>query len=242
MQLLNFILVGALSTSLATAQTLKACTNLFTTSSGDRYVLSRAVELGPYLQCDYFHDTAGAYCFYRTSDYALSHYPNTSLPVDSNPSCPDPLPDASAAGQYIITVPTGNPGLVNCVTLLGAAADGTKVGIKSCDGRHGYPNQVWTFDGFAMKQGNFCLDVTNGSNTNGVKLQVWTCAAGNTNQRFTHAGGDLLYFPDDRFTWAGKNKCVDLTDGSVADSNPLQIWDCDSANTNQNWFLNVDFP
>ncbi|KAH8818637.1 ricin B lectin domain-containing protein [Flagelloscypha sp. PMI_526] len=226
MKLFDFIGITAVSTVLVTAQTLKACTGGFYIPSGDRYVLTRAAKIDSYLQCDYLHDngaagSTGAYCFYRTSDYALSHYPNTPLPLDSNPSCPDPLPDVVNTGKYIITVPTISTALVNCVTLLSAAADGTKVGIKSCDGRHGFPSQLWTFDGYTMKQGNFCLDVPNGNTTNGVKLQVWTCSGGDTNQQFTHPGGDLLYYPNDRFTWAGTNKCVDLTGGSVADSTPL---------------------
>ncbi|KAJ6571960.1 ricin B lectin domain-containing protein [Mycena capillaripes] len=237
--------------TLVSAQTLRACNNFITTSDGDRYQLTAARELGPYFQCDYLHDngdgsSSGTNCFYRTSDFALSHFPNTSLPVDSNAACPDPLPNAPDAGQYIIKVPSSDPGPGNCVTILGAstgtAGNGAAVGIKLCDGRHGNPGQVWTFDGFTISQNNFCWDVTDGVNANGAKIQVWSCANGNTNQRFTHAGGDLENFPDDRFTWAGKNKCVDLTDGSVVDGNQLQVWDCIASNTNQNWLLEVHFP
>ncbi|KAH8818653.1 ricin B lectin domain-containing protein [Flagelloscypha sp. PMI_526] len=247
MRLPSFIFLSVIATFLVSAQTLKACANFLTVPNGNRYILTRGIVLGPYLQCDYFFDeqngsSTSAYCFYRTSDYALSHYPHTSLPVDSNPGCVDPLPNAPAAGQYHITVPTSPSGIRQCAIVLGSLANGAKVGIKTCDGRHNYPNQIWTFDGYAFKQGNFCLDVTNGNNANGVKLQVWTCGSGNANQQFSHAGGNLLFYPNDRFTWVGKNKCVDLTGGSVADSNPLQIWDCDPANTNQKWTLQVHHP
>ncbi|KAJ7669237.1 ricin B lectin domain-containing protein [Mycena polygramma] len=241
--------------ALVSAQTFRACNNFITTSDGDRYQLTRAAESGAYFQCDYLHDngdgsSSGTYCFYRTSDYKLSHYPNTSLPVDSNAACPDPLPNAPAAGKYIIKVPSSDGGPGNCATLIGAstgtAGNGAAIGIKLCDGRHAYPGQVWTFNGYTISQNisqtNFCWDVTNGANTNGAKLQAWTCANGNTNQRFTHVGGDLAYFPNDKFTWAGKNKCVDLTGGSVVDGNQLQVWDCIAGNTNQNWLLEVNFP
>ncbi|KAH8827045.1 hypothetical protein DL96DRAFT_1229413, partial [Flagelloscypha sp. PMI_526] len=171
---------------------------------GDVFQLTRGVELGQYFQCDYFHDygngsSTGTYCFYRTSDYGLTHYPNTPLRVDSNPVCPDPMPNAPDAGQFILKVPSSDPGPGNCATILGAsegtAGNGSTVGIKLCDGRHNYFGQKWTFDGYNIRQGNLCLDVTNGSNTNGAKLQVWTCFPENTNQRWSHVGGDLLYFP-----------------------------------------------
>ncbi|KAJ7237130.1 hypothetical protein C8J57DRAFT_1375951 [Mycena rebaudengoi] len=240
----KFLLLAGFA-AFVSAQTLRACNNFITTSDGDRYQLTSARKLMPYFQCDYFHDngdgsSSGTYCFYRTSDYTLSHYPNTSLPVDSNAACPDPLPNAPDAGQYIVKVPSSEPGPGNCVTILGAstgtAGKGSAVGIKVGNpSTHGFPGQVWTFDGYTILQNNFCWDVTDGVNTNGAKIQVCTCVNGKTNQRFTHVGGDLEYFPNDRFTWTGKNKCVDLTDGSVVD-------DCISSNTNQNWLLEVHFP
>ena len=48
-----------------------------------------------------------------------------------------------------------------------------------------------------------CLDVTNGVNEDGTKLQIWTCIAGNTNQMW-NANADGTY------TWAGTNKYDDL--------------------------------
>ncbi|KAJ7855789.1 ricin B lectin domain-containing protein [Mycena leptocephala] len=79
--------------------------------------------------------------------------------------------------------------------------------------------------------GDKCLDVTNGANTDGTKLQIWTCAAGNTNQMWIPAGPTI--------TWSGKNKCVDVTNGNITDGNQIQIWDCDVSNNNQNW-NNID--
>ncbi|KAJ7258477.1 hypothetical protein C8J57DRAFT_1340823, partial [Mycena rebaudengoi] len=187
----KFLLLAGFA-AVVSAQTLRACNNFITTSDGDRYQLTSARKLGPYFQCDYFHDNGDGSSSehiastFRTSDYRLSHYPNTSLPVDSNAACPDPLPNAPDAGQYIVKVAS------DCATIPGAstgtAGNGSAVGIKRCDRRHGFPGQVWTF------------------------------------------------------TWTGKNKCVDLTDESVEDGNQLQIWDCISSNTNQNWLLEVHFP
>ncbi|KAH8818638.1 ricin B lectin domain-containing protein [Flagelloscypha sp. PMI_526] len=241
MKFLRSLFLTAFCAGLASGKTLKACANILTVPNGDRYTLTRGIVLGPYLQCEIAQETMRlnlSIVIYSTKGAKVHQERIASI----NPGCVDPLPNAHAAGKYMITVPTTPTGLLKCATILGSPGDGAKVGIKTCDKKHGYPNQVWTFDGYAFKQGNLCLDVTDGHDNNGVKLQVWTCFSGNTNQRFDHDGGNLVFFPDDRFTWHGKNKCVDLTDGSVADSNPLQIWDCDPANTNQKWTLQVHHP
>ncbi|KAJ6493311.1 ricin B lectin domain-containing protein [Mycena sanguinolenta] len=81
--------------------------------------------------------------------------------------------------------------------------------------------------------GDKCLDVTNGANVDGTKLQIWTCASGNTNQLWLPAGQDST------ITWAGQNKCVDLTNGLVTDGNQIQIWDCDAQNGNQRWIYGL---
>jgi hypothetical protein len=40
---------------------------------------------------------------------------------------------------------------------------------------------------------------------------------------------------DSTFQWNGTNKCIDLTDGKITDGNVLQIYTCDSGNSNQKW-------
>jgi hypothetical protein len=68
--------------------------------------------------------------------------------------------------------------------------------------------QLKTFD-------NKCLDVPNGSTANGVKLQIWTCAVGNTNQ--------LFQIHRQQIEWKGTGKCLDLTDGNSTIGNPVRI-------------------
>jgi hypothetical protein len=59
--------------------------------------------------------------------------------------------------------------------------------------------------------------VPNGSTANGVKLQIWTCTAGNTNQIFkVHAGLSQI-------EWNGKGKCLDLTNGNSTSGNPVRF-------------------
>ncbi|KAJ7245984.1 ricin B lectin domain-containing protein [Mycena rebaudengoi] len=59
--------------------------------------------------------------------------------------------------------------------------------------------------------GDKCLDVKDGVNADGTKLQIWTPA------------------------------CVDVTNGNVTTGNVMQIWDCDasSSNSNQNWGIAI---
>jgi Ricin-type beta-trefoil lectin domain len=68
-----------------------------------------------------------------------------------------------------------------------------------------------------------CLDVTNKSNSNGAKVQVWTCS-GNPNQQWTvSSAGELRVFGD---------KCLDAPSGN--NGTQLQIWTC-WGGSNQKW-------
>ncbi|KAF8186874.1 ricin B lectin domain-containing protein, partial [Mycena galopus ATCC 62051] len=94
------------------------------------------------------------------------------------------------------------------------------------------PNQEWQVSFFTEENGpatpmvvlgDKCIDVTDGLNSNGVPLQVWTCAEGNTNQLW-------ISITDSSFQWAGTDKCIDLTGGATANGTILQIWTCESTN------------
>jgi len=83
--------------------------------------------------------------------------------------------------------------------------------------------------------GSKCLDVTNGVNSNGVKLQFWTCGQNNRNQQFTILNSGAIQ-------WTGTNKCVDVTNGNITTGNQLQIWECTAKDTNQAWIPLVTVP
>lgn len=122
-----------------------------------------------------------------------------------------------------------NPGnsAGKCITAA-SNTNGAIVTIQSCTGADA---QKWTFNSGAVKIfGSKCLDVTGGSTANGVKLQIWDCVAGSTNQKF-------YYTPwgDNHLAWTDHGKCLDLTDGSLADGNRPQLWDCSGSNPNQVW-------
>lgn len=77
---------------------------------------------------------------------------------------------------------------------------------------------------------NKCLDVTGGSTTNGTKMQIYTCGAGNKNQQFSVT-------TDKRIAWTNQHECLDLSGGSVTSGNQVQMWKCTDGNANQVWNL-----
>ncbi|MEV7039292.1 ricin-type beta-trefoil lectin domain protein [Amycolatopsis sp. NPDC051061] len=72
--------------------------------------------------------------------------------------------------------------------------------------------------------GGKCLDVANGSSTNGAAVQLYDCN-GSTAQQWT-VGTDG--------TIRALGKCLDVTGQSTADGAQLQLWDCGST-ANQRW-------
>ncbi|KIM76660.1 carbohydrate-binding module family 13 protein [Piloderma croceum F 1598] len=109
--------------------------------------------------------------------------------------------------------------------------NGASVEVTSCTGSS---DQEWTFGpkgAVSLYNGAKCLDVTDGKNADGTKLQVWDCGSGNPNQEFSYTK-----FGDNHIQWT-KGKCVDLTGGSLATGNKIQIWSCNGNedNNNQIW-------
>ncbi|PFH48479.1 carbohydrate-binding module family 13 protein [Amanita thiersii Skay4041] len=119
------------------------------------------------------------------------------------------------------------PGLNNGKCLTAASnANGAAVTIQSCTGTD---SQHWVFSGGSVIAfGDKCLDVTEGQNVDGTKLQIWTCGTGNQNQQWFYTG-------DNRLAWTNHGKCMDLTSGNQSDGNRIQIWSCTNNNANQIW-------
>ncbi|KAJ6493497.1 ricin B lectin domain-containing protein [Mycena vulgaris] len=150
----------------------------------------------------------------------------------------EPNPDTSDVDRIIGGSIAANE-TEHCIT--GASnADGAAVVLSDCDDTSSTTipggNVTWTVPvtpliGQIKTFDNKCLDVPNGSTANGVKLQLWTCTPGNTNQLFTvHTGVGQI-------EWSGKGKCFDFTDGRSTSGTPIQLWDCaGNNNPNQDWF------
>ncbi|KAK1227170.1 hypothetical protein PQX77_009804 [Marasmius sp. AFHP31] len=76
--------------------------------------------------------------------------------------------------------------------------------------------------------GSKCLDVKDGVNADGTKLQIYDCFNQAPNQQW-------VANTDTTFQWAGTNKCIDLTNGSITNGNQLQLSTCDRNNVNQKY-------
>lgn len=77
---------------------------------------------------------------------------------------------------------------------------------------------------------NRCLDVPNGTETNGTLPIIWECHAA-TNQQWTRTSAGEL-------RTAG-GKCLDVYDNGTANGTVVEIWDC-NGQANQQWRLNSD--
>jgi hypothetical protein len=91
----------------------------------------------------------------------------------------------------------------------------------------GGSDQLWTFKNSAVSayDGTKCLAPSGGVNVNGVRLEISDCVSGNVNQQW--------YWTDDNhLVWTNHGRCMDLTEGSLANGNRIQIWDC-------NWYVDA---
>ncbi|QFY13351.1 alpha-L-arabinofuranosidase [Nonomuraea phyllanthi] len=77
-------------------------------------------------------------------------------------------------------------------------------------------------------QSGRCVDVPNGSTTNGAQVQLWECWGG-TMQRWTYTSGKQLKVYG--------NKCLDAYGQGTANDTQVIIWDC-NGQTNQQWNVN----
>jgi hypothetical protein len=129
----------------------------------------------------------------------------------------------------------------HCITAA-SDTDGAEVAIVGCNdsdlhttfpkGNYTWSVPVAPFTGQIKTFNNKCLDVPNGSTANGVKLQLWTCTPGNTNQIFNHRGTTQI-------EWSGKGKCLDATNGVWTNGNPVRF-PVVRACAVVDWFLDPD--
>ncbi|KAF8155348.1 carbohydrate-binding module family 13 protein [Mycena galopus ATCC 62051] len=75
-----------------------------------------------------------------------------------------------------------------------------------------------------------CL--TAASNTDGAIVTIQPCTGAST-QKWTFTGGSVKIFSN--------TKCLDVTGGSTANGNKLQIWTCSSNNANQQFYYSGDY-
>jgi hypothetical protein len=99
----------------------------------------------------------------------------------------------------------------------------TSVGYSTSSGGGGQAN-VEIVGG----QSGRCVDIPNGSTTNGTQAQLWDCWGG-VMQRYTYTSSKQL-------TVYG-NKCLDANNQGTSNGTAVIIWDC-NGQSNQQWNLN----
>jgi len=164
----------------------------------------------------------------QSSSWTCDGTPDPGAACGGSIACETGTPVFSSAP----TGPTGTgntirPGASSstCLTAPTNANGGTVV-VEPCNGS---ASQSWVRNGATiLVYGSMCLDVTGGSTTNGVKMQIWACTpgAGDAAQHYTVTS-------DNRIQWT--SECLDLTGGSLASGNQVQMWACATGNTNQVW-------
>ncbi|GAB3805832.1 hypothetical protein GCM10027605_32620 [Micromonospora zhanjiangensis] len=79
-------------------------------------------------------------------------------------------------------------------------------------------------------QSGRCVDVPNGSTSNGTQVQLWDCGNA-TSQRWTATTGKQLQVYG--------NKCLDANGQGTSNGTAVIIWDC-NGQTNQQWNVNAN--
>ncbi|PPQ81685.1 hypothetical protein CVT26_007679 [Gymnopilus dilepis] len=126
--------------------------------------------------------------------------------------------------------PNGNT--AKCLDVRGAKfANGTPVQIYDCNGTAAQKWLIQHGRGIQVQVAGtpYCLDA--GSHpANGVKMKIWTCAANQPAQTwyYTYGTKSGIYLTDTNFA-------LDLTDGSLANGNQVQIYQIYSNSPNQIW-------
>ncbi|KAG5725680.1 Alpha-L-arabinofuranosidase [Termitomyces sp. T112] len=121
-----------------------------------------------------------------------------------------------------------------CIDLRGGVvANGTAIQIHDCNGSKG---QQWLISAGTTVIGtfdNFAYNVNAGSANprNGDKVMLWVF------DDSTSSAETWIYTEDKRIQLYRTGKCLDLPNGSTANGNQLQIWDCIRGNTNQIWTI-----
>ncbi|KAL0947890.1 hypothetical protein HGRIS_010525 [Hohenbuehelia grisea] len=193
----------------------------------------------------------GGYCLATTCEPQSCRtsfpQPPTRFPPHTSTTPPqEPLYQCDAAEGYRITFcpsgelpnyqagprsisPKGQPN--KCLDVRGnVQANGTPVQIYDCNGT-GAQKWVITRGGQQIKLSgtNYCLDA--GSKpASGIKMKIWQCYDNLPAQQWT-------YLPDDFIRLTNTDQCLDLTDGKLSNSNPVQTWQCAGHGRNQLWSI-----
>jgi len=142
---------------------------------------------------------------------------------------PQPMPEIAD------TILISSRDSMKCLELSdGVEAEGTQVEVSTCDADN--QKQHWQYIDNQIRHNTqdgrqLCVSDPAAHPLNGDKLKVQNCD-GSSGQKWTYdhlLGSAAFGSPETKF-------CMDLTEGSLLDNTPVQIWDCDEDGfKNQRW-------
>ncbi|PPR04354.1 hypothetical protein CVT24_013206 [Panaeolus cyanescens] len=124
--------------------------------------------------------------------------------------------------------PNGNKS--KCLDVRGAVfKNGTPVQIYDCNGTSA---QKWVIrrgtTAIQVAGRNYCLDSSTTAKS-GTKMKIWQCYPGIPAQTWSYSS------LNNYISRLGADQCLDLTNGGLWNSNPVQTWRCSIDNKNQVW-------
>lgn len=130
-----------------------------------------------------------------------------------------------------------------CIDTSGTWSTGTDVYEWSC--QSGNDNQIFRVQSvgnyYQIKHtgSGLCLGAENGGTSDGTKLELQTCDSSNKQLFSMASNSSTSSVRDFKMTNVNSGKCVDLSGGSSTNGTAIQLWSCDSTNTNQNFALKM---
>ena len=127
-------------------------------------------------------------------------------------------------------------------------SNGANIQLWDCNG-DGAGAQDWIYDGInrsirLKKNLTKCIDLSAGNTSNGTNIQLWDCV-GKKNQQWqlTELTNPLPKNPKNKQIIRlakDQNKCIDLSSGNTSNGTNIQLWNCGTTNTNQQWLFDSD--
>jgi V8-like Glu-specific endopeptidase len=128
-----------------------------------------------------------------------------------------------------------------CIDTSNTTTVGTNVYQWSC--QSGNTNQIFRIESVGSyyqikhKASGLCLGAENGGTSDGTKIELQTCDSSNKQLFSMASNSSTSSVRDFKMTNVNSGKCVDLSGGDTSNGTAIQLWSCDSSNTNQNFAL-----
>lgn len=125
-----------------------------------------------------------------------------------------------------------------CLSVVSDGHNGAGLKLANCTEGTGVA-YTYNLDNGGLKSdidGDYCIDIKDGTQHNGNPIQHWKCVDYSPNQIFDFVeieGKEATY----EIKWTNTDYCFDVKDGNHTAGADVQIWRCVPSNTNQMWIV-----